>query len=56
MGIHTFFTAHPILNTFLAILLGSTCYLFSQLYTARMLFIHRKRMGLVRIRCLHTLY
>lgn len=41
-------TARPILNAFLVILAGSICYSLTKLYKARMLFIKRKRMGLVR--------
>ena len=43
-------TARPVLNAFLVILLGSSCYFFTQLYKARMLFMEKKRMGLV---CIH---
>ena len=39
--------ARPILNTILLAAVGSICYFFTWLYEARMLFIRRKRMGLV---------
>ena len=38
----------PILNTFIVALISFLGYFFVRLYKARMLFIERKRMGLVR--------
>ena len=48
MGPPSLLAARPILNAFLVILTGSLCYAFTRLYKARMLFIKRKRLGLVR--------
>ena len=45
--------ARPILNAFLVLLTGFTCYSFTQLYKARMLFIKQKRLGLVRTHYAH---
>ena len=42
--------ARPVLNAFLVVVIGFLCYFVTQLYKARMLFIKRKRMGLV---CVH---
>lgn len=54
MGISSLLTARPILNAFLVILTGLLCYSTTQLYKARMLFIQRKRLGLVRANYPHT--
>ncbi|KAL8917803.1 MAG: hypothetical protein Q9208_007732 [Pyrenodesmia sp. 3 TL-2023] len=40
--------AHPAFNAFLVVLVSSLCYFFTNLYKARMLFLRRKHMGLVR--------
>ena len=46
--------ARPLLGALLTILTVSICYFFTQLYNARMLFIKKKRMGLVCIRCSYS--
>lgn len=48
MGTPLLLTARPIFNACLVILIGLLFYFFTQLFKARMLFIQRRRMGLVR--------
>ena len=49
MDIFRLVVERPILNTFIVALISFLGYFFTRLYKARMLFIERKRMGLVRI-------
>lgn len=48
MDIFRLLAERPILNTFIVALISFLGYFFARLYKARMLFIERKRMGLVR--------
>ena len=48
MATTSLLAVRPIFNAFLVVFIGLICYFFIQLYRARMLFINRKRLGLVR--------